>query len=230
VYVYFTRTHACICTCVYAIHVEIQRKFSRIHISFHTYMCWRTRSRGEASSLTVKCRTSACPIFEKWVPRRGQWEQCVCCSSCGAVRVVQCACCSAARAGLTTSQALHVLQGVCCRVCVAECVLQCAWCTKSIYQLVQLSRELCLRCNTQQHIAPHCNTLQHTAAHCNTLQVRVGLGYGVATTSKLLKITGLFSKRAQSKRRYSAKETYNFNIWMHPYVARGEGSEGTQAV
>jgi len=34
--------------------------------------------------------------------------------------------------------------------------------------------------------------------------------YGVATTSRLLKIIGLFCKRALWKRRYSAKETYNF--------------------
>jgi len=32
----------------------------------------------------------------------------------------------------------------------------------------------------------------------------------VATSSRLLKITGLFCKRDQLKRRYSAKETYNF--------------------
>jgi len=34
--------------------------------------------------------------------------------------------------------------------------------------------------------------------------------YGVATISRLLKITGLFCKRALYKRLYSAKENYNF--------------------
>jgi len=34
--------------------------------------------------------------------------------------------------------------------------------------------------------------------------------YGVATISRLLKMIGLFCKRALQKRRYSAKETYNF--------------------
>jgi len=34
--------------------------------------------------------------------------------------------------------------------------------------------------------------------------------YGVATISRLLKIIGLFCKRALYKRRYSAKETYDF--------------------
>ena len=35
-------------------------------------------------------------------------------------------------------------------------------------------------------------------------------GYGVATISRLLKIIGLFCKRALQKRLYSAKETYDF--------------------
>jgi len=34
--------------------------------------------------------------------------------------------------------------------------------------------------------------------------------YGVATISRLLKIIGLFCKRALLKMLYSAKETYNF--------------------
>ena len=34
--------------------------------------------------------------------------------------------------------------------------------------------------------------------------------YGVAMTSRLLQIIGLFCKRALLKRLYSAKETYNF--------------------
>ena len=35
------------------------------------------------------------------------------------------------------------------------------------------------------------------------------MGYGVAIISRLLKIIGLFCKRAPSKRLYSVKETYN---------------------
>jgi len=34
--------------------------------------------------------------------------------------------------------------------------------------------------------------------------------YGVATISRVLKTVGLFCKNALEKRRYSAKETYNF--------------------
>jgi len=41
------------------------------------------------------------------------------------------------------------------------------------------------------------------------------LRYGVATISRLLKIIGLFCKKALSKRRYSAKETYNFKEPTH---------------
>jgi len=37
--------------------------------------------------------------------------------------------------------------------------------------------------------------------------------YGVATISRLLKIIGLFCKRALWKRLYSAKETYHFEQW-----------------
>ena len=36
------------------------------------------------------------------------------------------------------------------------------------------------------------------------------MDYWVASTRRLLKIRGLFCRRAQQKRRYSAKETYNF--------------------
>jgi len=46
---------------------------------------------------------------------------------------------------------------------------------------------------------------------CKRVMPRVctAQGYGVASISRLLKIVGLFCKRALSKRRYSQKETYN---------------------
>jgi len=53
------------------------------------------------------------------------------------------------------------------------------------------------------------------------------IGYGVASISRLLKIIGLFCKRAWLKRRYSAKETYDFKEptnRSHPifdYVVQG---------
>ena len=76
---------------------------------------------------------------------------------------------------------------------------------------------------TLQHTTPQCNTLHHTATHrlvgyCNTppgglLQHTAWwvARYGVASISRTLKITGLFCKRALSKRRYSAKK--RFTIW-----------------
>ena len=73
-----------------------------------------------------------------------------------------------------------------------------------------------VRCNTLQRTATQCNTLQHTTIHCNTPHVvvlknqHIVLSYGVAKISRLLKIIGLFCKRALQKRQYSAKETYNF--------------------
>ena len=36
------------------------------------------------------------------------------------------------------------------------------------------------------------------------------MGYGVALVRRMDKIIGLFCKRGLQKRRYSAKETYNF--------------------
>jgi len=54
--------------------------------------------------------------------------------------------------------------------------------------------------------------------------------YGVATVSRIDQIIGLFCKRDLRKRRYSAKETYNFidptdrshNIWADSYVDRSD--------
>jgi len=69
---------------------------------------------------------------------------------------------------------------VCVRVCV--CVPVCAWC---------------------QHYL--CVFEWRSPIPVTTLT-----WYGVATISRLIKIIGLFCKRALWKKRYSAKETYNF--------------------
>ena len=53
-------------------------------------------------------------------------------------------------------------------------------------------------------------SLRHTIYLHVDLHVWVIQDYGVATISRLLKIIGLLCKRALSKRRFSAKETYNF--------------------
>jgi len=43
-----------------------------------------------------------------------------------------------------------------------------------------------------------------------------GVYYAVVMTSRLLKIIGLFCKRDQQKRRYFAKDTYNFKEHTNP--------------
>jgi len=90
--------------------------------------------------------------------------------------------------------------------------------------------------DNRSHNATHCNTLQHTATLppitwllwrvlmwtwiIGSLTLpKIQLDYGVATISRLLKMIGLFCKRALQKRLYSAKETYNFIIdYYHLYV------------
>ena len=42
------------------------------------------------------------------------------------------------------------------------------------------------------------------------MHLSIEIPYGVAMTSRLLQIMGLFCNRALQKRLYSAKETYNF--------------------
>jgi len=49
----------------------------------------------------------------------------------------------------------------------------------------------------------------YSDSHIFERQTYVTYRYGVATISRLLKMIGLFCKRALEKRRYSAKETYN---------------------
>jgi len=52
-----------------------------------------------------------------------------------------------------------------------------------------------------------------------SILLTVAIPYGVATISRLLKIIGLFCKRAPQKRLYSAKETYDFKEptnYCHP--------------
>ena len=56
----------------------------------------------------------------------------------------------------------------------------------------------------------HTSTHTHTHTHTPTNRHMDALHYGVATTSRLLKMIGLFCKRALEKRWYSAKEKPNF--------------------
>jgi len=57
---------------------------------------------------------------------------------------------------------------------------------------------------------------------CAPTQMAKNRWYGVAEISRLLKIIGLFYKRALQKRLYSAKETYDFKEptnCSHPITA-----------
>jgi len=66
--------------------------------------------------------------------------------------------------------------------------------------LSALSTSVCKR------VMSHTNESCHISVKSHRFEIK----YGVATTSRLLKIIGLFCKRALPKRLYSAKETYNF--------------------
>ena len=72
-----------------------------------------------------------------------------------------------------------------------------------------------------QCVTPCCNVLQYVAvcvASCCSVLLewkylevsRYKPGYGVALVSRIDTMIGLFCKRAQKKRRYSAEETCNF--------------------
>ena len=63
-------------------------------------------------------------------------------------------------------------------------------------------------CSTVQGLLDWCEV--HTTNSVVYLYIHTRIYYGVATISRLLKIIGLFCKRALQKRRYSAKETYDF--------------------
>jgi len=124
---------------------------------------------------------------------------------------------------------------VCVCACKYTCVYVCVYVFVFVSVCVYVSRP-CLsngatHCNTLRHTATHCNTLQHTATHkrstslCMLIQMsntslvsdmsytnelqdaRHVIYTWLATCSRLLKIIGLFCKRALWKRWYSAKET-----------------------
>jgi len=80
-------------------------------------------------------------------------------------------------------------------------VLQCVAVCCSVLRCVAV----CCSANSRCTRKPHRLTVCCSAVVAVTL---VGInGYGVATIHRLLKIIGLFCKRALEKRRYSAKKT-----------------------
>ena len=63
---------------------------------------------------------------------------------------------------------------------------------------------------THTHSHTHSHTHTHTTIVWTAYMHPLTICYGVATMSRLLKIIGLFCKRALENTRYSAKETYHF--------------------
>jgi len=60
-------------------------------------------------------------------------------------------------------------------------------------------------CHTYMDIKESCHIYYWVMSHMHTNHVTHGLEYGMPSISRLLKIKGLFCKRALQKRRYSAK-------------------------
>ena len=88
-------------------------------------------------------------------------------------------------------------------VCVCECVCVCVrvfFCSCVIY--------LCTFAGTW-NVSTYCCVLGCHWMYGKCIWFN-STAYGVATISRLLKMIGLFCKRALQKRLYSAKETYSF--------------------
>jgi len=67
---------------------------------------------------------------------------------------------------------------------------------------------------TESHISPFAHVCTRSRARTARADYWLGIftriiSFGVATMSRLLQMIGFFCKRALSKRRYSAEETYN---------------------
>ena len=76
--------------------------------------------------------------------------------------------------------------------------------------------------SAQTHTYTHTQIHSYCQIPATVCAVQLRCSYGVAATSRLLKIICLFCKRDLSKRQYSAKETYNFKEptnRSHPFVA-----------
>jgi len=90
-------------------------------------------------------------------------------------------------------------------------------CTVAFFQTVTWLNHMCDMTNTKGTPGVVHLNVYHAWLICVTwlmqkrnAQLHVFIAYGVATGIRLLKIIGLFCKRALWKRRYSAKETCNF--------------------
>jgi len=107
-----------------------------------------------------------------------------------------------------------------CVVCV-QCALMCVCMYASMYAW-HADLHTYMHTYMQTYQQTYIQTCMHTCLH--TCIYRCIHTYGVAATSRLLKIIRLFCKRDLQKRRYSAKETYNFkelciNVCMYGCIS-----------
>jgi len=93
-------------------------------------------------------------------------------------------------------------------VCVFMCVRMCV----CVYACVYMGAHLFVYMNTGGwlYICPTVTALIISALSSTRILRCDPVYYGVATMGRLLKIIGLFCKRAIYKKLHSAKETYNF--------------------
>jgi len=151
---------------------------------------------------------------------------CVCVYVCMCVCVYVCMC-----------VCVYVCTCVCVYVCMCVCVYMCVYdmcvthmsythmrvCVTRVRHINELwlidVYEMCvththnsLMCVIHTQLAEMCVTHTHNSLICviHTHISSICVTYGVATISRLLKMIGLFYKRALYKRLYSAKEIYNF--------------------
>ena len=102
--------------------------------------------------------------------------------------------------GISTCEHLHCV----CGVSISANLYICTVCVPSAHLYgVSFAKE-----PYERDDILHIYTFPLTCAHLHCVY-RASHDYKVATMSRLLKIIGLFCKRALWKRRYSAKETYN---------------------
>jgi len=95
-----------------------------------------------------------------------------------------------------------------CVICMRKCVL-CVCACGCILTVGVRMRHSWMRHIYERMCSVCVCVWVHSDCGCQNVSF-MNASYGVATSSRLLKIIGLFRERALWKRLYSAKETYNF--------------------
>jgi len=118
---------------------------------------------------------------------------------------------------------LHMYVHICVCICVYRSYVMIHICVYISYMYIIVYIHIYLCHYTYECVYTHIFLSLHIYHDTNMcVYIIIWGGYdGVATISRLLKINGLFCKRARYKRRYSAKESYNFKellIVATPYI------------